>query len=211
MTDKFKKRVRELAKKSGMSYQAALQQLEGSYSPKAVPENTALGHGTLRMGLIKRLRADKHDTDAHLLERVSALATQIEQLHVQLAGCSVAALGHAKGENDAAPGAYGHSVAFDDVKALRKRHEEMLSLVNVLWDLLDDIDTASDIVKGNDQAYRNLVERIQKKRWDTGVVTDGYRIYVKGWPEERAVGFPVKKDIIDSVGPEIFQSEESPR
>ena len=34
-----------------------------------------------------------------------------------------------------------------------------------LWDLLDDIDTISDMVKGDDKAYRKGVERIQRERF----------------------------------------------
>lgn len=33
-----------------------------------------------------------------------------------------------------------------------------------LWDLLDNIDTVSDIVKSDDKAYRMTVERIQQMR-----------------------------------------------
>lgn len=33
-----------------------------------------------------------------------------------------------------------------------------------LWMLLDDIDTTSDIVKGNDAAFRSRVESIQARR-----------------------------------------------
>lgn len=148
-------------------------------------------------------------------EKQSDLA---EQRNVQLAGCSVAASGHAKGSNDATPGMYGHSVAFDDVKALRNRHEEMKGLVDALWQLLDDIDTTTDMVKSNDAAYRTRVERLQKKRWDTGVVTDGYRMYVKGWPSERKEGWldqydpshptkPPGGTLLDGIGPEIFAGQ----
>lgn len=148
-------------------------------------------------------------------------ANQAMQRQVQLAGCSVAAFGYAKGNNDATPGMYGHSVAFDDVKALYKRHMEMKGLVGALWQLLDDIDTATDMVKYDDKAYRARVERIQKKRWDTGVVTDGYGIYVKDWPSKRKggwlagydPGYPAESHggaIIDGVGPEIFADSDAP-
>lgn len=49
------------------------------------------------------------------------LREQNEQFRVQLAGCSVAAFGYAKDNNDCKPGDYGHSVSFDDVKNLYNR------------------------------------------------------------------------------------------
>jgi hypothetical protein len=33
-----------------------------------------------------------------------------------------------------------------------------------LWDLLDDIDTASDIARSDDRGYRAMVEKIQRRR-----------------------------------------------
>lgn len=147
------------------------------------------------------------------IDYARSLEDQVEQLRVQLAGCSVAASGHAKGSNDAAPGDYGHSVAFDDVKRLRRRHDEMLGLVDALWSLLDDIDSSGDVAKDDDATYRRRVERIQKKRWDTGVVTDGHHVFVKGWPSNRRPGWLDRHDphhpaegptIVDQIGPEIF-------
>ena len=35
-----------------------------------------------------------------------------------------------------------------------------------LWQLLDDIDTASDVAKANDVQYRSLVQRIHMKRFE---------------------------------------------
>jgi basic membrane lipoprotein Med (substrate-binding protein (PBP1-ABC) superfamily) len=45
-----------------------------------------------------------------------------------------------------------------------------------LWQIIDDIDTASDMAKSNDVAYRNMVEKLQKKRWNTKITTDGYKL-----------------------------------
>lgn len=42
-----------------------------------------------------------------------------------------------------------------------------------LWGLLDDIDTASDRAKADNAAYREIVERIQRRRFEIGS-TDGY-------------------------------------
>lgn len=49
-------------------------------------------------------------------------------------------------------------------------------IIEYLWQILDDIDTASDIAKSNDVAYRNIVEKLHKKRWDTKITTDGYKL-----------------------------------
>lgn len=44
-----------------------------------------------------------------------------------------------------------------------------------LWSLLDDIDTASDIAKSDDKAYRQIVERLQHRRFEVGT-TDGQTV-----------------------------------
>jgi hypothetical protein len=44
-----------------------------------------------------------------------------------------------------------------------------------LWKLLDDIDTASDIAKADNRAYRAMVERIQRRRFECGS-TDGQTV-----------------------------------
>ena len=65
---------------------------------------------------------------------------------------------------------------------LRKAAEMALEALETLWDILDDIDTASDMAKENDAWYRKRVEALQKKRWDTTITTDGYKL--KGGPVE---------------------------
>ena len=65
---------------------------------------------------------------------------------------------------------------------LRKAAEMALEALETLWDILDDIDTASDMAKENDAWYRKRVEVLQKKRWDTTITTDGYKL--KGGPVE---------------------------
>ena len=65
---------------------------------------------------------------------------------------------------------------------LRKAAEMALGGLETLWDILDDIDTASDMAKENDAWYRRRVEALQKKRWDTMITTDGYKL--KGGPVE---------------------------
>jgi hypothetical protein len=65
---------------------------------------------------------------------------------------------------------------------LRKAAEQALEALETLWDILDDIDTASDMAKENNAWYRKRVEALQKKRWDTTITTDGYKL--KGGPVE---------------------------
>jgi len=48
--------------------------------------------------------------------------------------------------------------------------------IEFLWQIIDDIDTASDIAKGDNVLYRGQVERLQQKRWETGITTDGYTL-----------------------------------
>lgn len=47
-----------------------------------------------------------------------------------------------------------------------------------LWDLLDDIDTAGDMAKGDDKLYRAIVERHQRRRFEVGS-TDGHSLELK--------------------------------
>lgn len=63
------------------------------------------------------IERDKKDFDA-IREVLAPLYDEAEQLRIQLAGCSVAAFGYAKGDLQVKPGDYGHSVAYDDVKRL---------------------------------------------------------------------------------------------
>ena len=57
-------------------------------------------------------------------------------------------------------------------------------IIETLWDIIDDIDTVSDMVKSNDAAYRKHVERLQDRRWETGITTDGYTLSI---PNEASV------------------------
>ena len=58
----------------------------------------------------------------------------------------------------------------NDIEFLRKA-------VDTLWQIIDDIDTMSDIAKESDKMYRAHVEKIQKRRWKVGIACDGYNIY----------------------------------
>jgi hypothetical protein len=60
--------------------------------------------------------------------------------------------------------------SFQDIEAA-----EMEKVAQFLFGLLDDIDTVSDIAKGDNALYREIVERIQRKRFEVGS-TDGYTV-----------------------------------
>jgi hypothetical protein len=63
----------------------------------------------------------------------------------------------------------------EDVELLR-------NLVEKLWDIIDDIDTASDMAKADDKWYRLRVESLQSKRFNY-VTSDGYKLFIK--PDEQ--------------------------
>jgi hypothetical protein len=60
--------------------------------------------------------------------------------------------------------------------------ELLCNLVEKLWDIIDDIDTASDIAKADDEWYRRRVEFLQRKRFNH-VTSDGYELFIK--PDEQ--------------------------
>ncbi len=60
-----------------------------------------------------------------------------------------------------------------------------------LFSLLDDIDSVGDVVRTDDKAYREVVERIHKRRYEVAS-TDGYSIF---WDRRKiARPEPVKPD-----------------
>jgi hypothetical protein len=53
-----------------------------------------------------------------------------------------------------------------------------LEALEKLWDIIDDIDTYSDMAKADEKLYRTLVERRQRQRFEeTGISTDGYELH----------------------------------
>lgn len=55
---------------------------------------------------------------------------------------------------------------------------DWLTIATFLFDLLDDTDTASDVAKGDDKLYRQMVEKIHHKRFWVAE-TDGYNLTFK--------------------------------
>ena len=92
---------------------------------------------------------------------------------------------------------------------LRKAAEMALEALETLWDILDDIDTAADMAKENDAWYRKRVEALQKKRWDTMITTDGYKL--KGGPVEalrQALAQPEQEPVAWFMHGELFFPSE---
>lgn len=58
-------------------------------------------------------------------------------------------------------------------------YEQMHEVAQYLYQLLDDIDTAGDMAKGDDKLYRSIVERIQSKKWLVVDKCDGYTVQFK--------------------------------
>ena len=48
--------------------------------------------------------------------------------------------------------------------------------IEFLWGLLDEIDTASDIAKGDSRLYQHLVNEQLRKRWTIGITTNGHKL-----------------------------------
>jgi len=66
-------------------------------------------------------------------------------------------------------------------------YDQLHEVAQYLYGLLDDIDTAGDIAKGDDKLFRKIVERTQSKK---GVVVegcDGYTVVLKPLPHNATV------------------------
>ena len=64
---------------------------------------------------------------------------------------------------------------------MKEENKKLKKIICELWHIIDDIDTYSDMTKADDKFYRHLTERKQRERFDrTGIVTDGYNIFLDG-------------------------------
>ena len=61
-----------------------------------------------------------------------------------------------------------HQLSIDDLKTITLH----------LFQIIDNIDTASDMAKGDERAYRRIVEREQARRWEVAD-SDGYTLVWK--------------------------------
>lgn len=48
-----------------------------------------------------------------------------------------------------------------------------------LWGIIDNIDTLSDMCKGDTESYYKQVHEQQLKRWHIGIKSDGYSLYTE--------------------------------
>jgi hypothetical protein len=53
--------------------------------------------------------------------------------------------------------------------------QEWEAIAQHLFKLLDDIDTVDDMARDDDEGYRSMVRRIQKRRFEVAT-TDGYTV-----------------------------------
>lgn len=60
----------------------------------------------------------------------------------------------------------------DDVTGV----SELQLLVKQLWGILDDIDVASELCD-DDKQYRSIVEMLDKKRYNTGLSSNGFKLF----------------------------------
>ena len=58
-------------------------------------------------------------------------------------------------------------------------NDELHTVAQYLYSLLDDIDTASDVAKSNDVYYRRMVEEIQAKKKHVVAYCDGYTVTLR--------------------------------
>lgn len=74
--------------------------------------------------------------------------------------------------------------AYFDLRRVRRcsrpSRRELIKTIEFLWQIIDNIDTAGDVAKSNDKAFRDIVEKQQKKRWQCGITTDGYKLDLSG-------------------------------
>ncbi len=64
------------------------------------------------------------------------------------------------------------------VSELKEENVRLHEVAMFLFDILDDIDTASDEAKNNHEWYRKRVEHLHRKRFEV-METDGYTVKVK--------------------------------
>lgn len=57
-------------------------------------------------------------------------------------------------------------------------HDPRVAAADFLFGLLDDIDTAEDIAKSDDAAFRIMVHRLHRRRFEVAT-TDGYTVTFK--------------------------------
>ncbi len=69
---------------------------------------------------------------------------------------------------------------FDESKKLQNCTDvkKLQYIINHLYDLLDDVDTLTDMCKNDDKTYRFLAEKLQKQKNEV-IDSDGYELFIK--------------------------------
>jgi hypothetical protein len=98
-------------------------------------ETEELSRLRIENGINKRQRAWNHETAKIATENATAFEEEAEQLRVQLAGVSVAAMGGTK--DVAVQGDYGWSPAYQDTLDLRLNYEQLKARVTELEAQID--------------------------------------------------------------------------
>lgn len=115
------------------------------------------------------------------------LKERVEQLEVQLAGCGVAALGYATGENAVEKGSYGWSASYGDVVELRAEVERLRGAVAISDAIAEELKTAKadrDFIDAERikvvEAHDELAERV--------MAFEASRILIpEGWTRESLI------------------------
>lgn len=78
----------------------------------------------------------------------------------------------------------------------------LLKAVESLWQILDNIDTAGDVAKGNDKTYRAIIEKEHPKRSKWFESLDGYTLTSVGAPTVIQIGGEIRDGIGEPQSPE---------
>lgn len=87
---------------------------------------------------------------------------------------------------------------------------KMTKIIEQLWEIIDDIDTYSDMCKVDDVAYRQLVENRQKDRWQTGITTDGYGLFIPTIDVRLNPLLPESHEFGEAIAAEEGRAEPTP-
>lgn len=97
---------------------------------------------------------------------------------------------------------------YASVKA--KANAQLTRIIEQLWEIIDDIDTYSDVCKVDDVAYRQLVENRQKDRWQTGITTDGHGLFIPTLDVRLNPHMPLDSGFGEAIAAEPGVADPSP-
>lgn len=96
-------------------------------------------------------------------DQVEGLKAEIDQLNVQLAGCSVVALGHSDKKNRMEPGDYGWSASYRDVLALRIAYETVKKKLRKAEVHRDELLLSVRRIRGERDTWRKMYNEAQEE------------------------------------------------